>query len=60
MLTERFDKYDLMKDQFLAEMVFKYDKNIGNLATYDKKGRDMLHSITSLINDSENTLDAIP
>ena len=57
MLSERFDKYEIIRDQFLAEMVFKYDKNIAYLSTYDKKGREMLHSITSLINDSDNIAD---
>ena len=60
MLSERFDKYEIMKDQFLAEMVFKYDKNMAHIATYDKKGREMLHSIASLINDSENIADDMP
>ena len=60
MLSERFDKYDIMKDQFLAEMVFKYDKNMAHFGTYDKKGREMLHSIASLINDSENIADDMP
>ncbi len=60
MLSERFDKYDIMRDQFLAEMVFKYDKNMGHIANYDKKGREMLHSIASLINDSENIADDMP
>ena len=60
MLSERVDKYEIMKDQFLAEMVFKYDKNMAHIATYDKKGREMLHSIASLINDSENIADDMP
>ncbi len=57
MLSEKFDKYEIMKDQFLAEMVFKFDKNITHLATYDKKGRDILHSITFLINETDNIAD---
>ncbi len=60
MLTAKYEKYELLKDQYLAEMVFKYDKNLGFLATYDKKGREIIHSITALINHSEDIGKVMP
>ncbi len=62
MLTAKYEKFEMVMkgDQYLAEMLFKYDKNLGHIATFDKKGRDLLHSLATLLNDSDDMAKDMP
>ena len=40
MLLVKYESFDVVsKDDYIEELLFKYEKNVGYLQTFEKKGR---------------------
>ena len=55
MLIVKYEKFSIVsKDQYVEEMLHKYDKNLTFHQQFEKKGKDLIYSITTIINDTED------
>ena len=49
MLLLKYEKFHIIKkDSFVEELIFKYEKNVNNYQTFEKKGRSLLNDMIAL------------
>lgn len=62
MLLVKYEKFDIVaKDDYIEEMLFKYEKNVGHLQTFDKKGRTLLVEMAECISENNSVVaEALP
>jgi hypothetical protein len=49
-MLNKYEKYALIaKDEYIAELVFKYEKNLKYHQTFDSKGRTLIVEMNEVI-----------
>ena len=55
MLLVKYDSFDVVtKDSFIEELLYKYEKNVGHLQAFEKKGRGMIHDLAQVVVDASD------
>jgi len=55
MLLVKYERFDIIaKDDYVEELLFKYEKNVGHFQTFDKKGKAALLTMAEMVDASES------
>lgn len=61
MLLVKYEKFPLIsKDDYLEELLFKYEKNIKHLQAFDTKGRNLLVQMSETLDEFDTPTEAMP
>ena len=60
MLLVKYDSFDVVtKDSFIEELLYKYEKNVGHLQAFEKKGRGMIHDLAQVVVDASDMQEVV-
>ena len=61
MLLVKYEKFNLIsKDDYIEELLFKYEKNVQHLQNFDTKARTIMVEMIDLTSDCDTIKDILP
>ena len=60
MLLVKYESFDVVsKDDYIEELLFKYEKNVGHHQTFEKKGRTLIFEMAQMIAEADDIQEVI-
>ena len=60
MLLVKYDKFETVsKDDYVEELLYKYEKNVLHLQSFESKGRQVLDQMVECLDDADSVINAM-